>query len=109
VRDLAQTLLADPARRLAVARCGYATVARRHGPRQRGEAFAAWLAGQPLDRLVADRLAARARIRRDSLRLLYLHWAEALAGDARAGRYLDEIRAWNAENRSETTPGRPFD
>lgn len=97
VRDLAQGLLADPERRQAVARRGYDAVRRLHGPRQRGEAFAAWLAGQPLAELVAERLAKRRRIRRDCLRLLYLHLAEALPGDARAGRYLAEVRSWGDE------------
>jgi hypothetical protein len=93
-RAMAEILLADPVRRAAVARQGYEAVRKLHGPVQRGEAFAGWLAGQPLADLVSGRLARRDRLRREALRLLYLHWAEALADDPRAALYLDQVRSW---------------
>jgi hypothetical protein len=97
LRKLAEGLLADPERRAAVARRGYEAVRRLHGPLQRGRTFADWLTGQPLARLVTERLAQRRAIRQDALRLLYLHWAEALSGDLRAVSYLKAVRSWARE------------
>lgn len=94
---LCEALLADPGRRETVARQGYAIVRQRHGLGQRGRTVAQWLAGQPLAELVAARLASRRSIRRNFLRLLYLHWAEALGADPRAATYLAHVRSFADE------------
>lgn len=87
VQRLADSLLPDTARRAQVARQGLERMRRQHHPRQRAEAFAAWLDAHPLQELTRRRLAAAHDIDR-LLRVLFLHWAEALPGDPRALGYL---------------------
>jgi glycosyltransferase involved in cell wall biosynthesis len=82
-----RTLLSEPARRERVARQGFETLRQRHGPAARADRFARWITAQPAAELTRRRLEA-ARAIPASLRLLYLHWAEALPGDPRAALYL---------------------
>lgn len=96
----ANELLADTARREALARAGQAIVDAADRPRQRAEAFAALLRQGLDDRLSAARLArgpgngdARSASLRRRLRLLFLHWAEACGDPLLAGRYLSQARA----------------
>jgi len=90
---LVAKLLPDVARRERVARAGHARVVERHSHMARGRDFGRWLFAQPLDDLVARRLAARRSIHGEFLRPLYLHWAEVLSGTPLAARYLTAAKA----------------
>lgn len=89
---LARTLLPDAARRAAVARRGLEAIRAGHGPSHRASRFADWIGRQPAGELVRARLATMADTG-PLLRLLYLHWAEALPGDPRVPAYLEAARA----------------
>jgi hypothetical protein len=89
---LAQRLLDDTEKRRAVARQGLAAIRTQHGPATRAAQFADWLTAQPAEELVRRRLDTAGDIAR-FLRLLYLHWAEALPGDPRAAVYLKTAKA----------------
>ncbi len=88
---LVRTLLPDPARRERVARQGLEALRARHSPTARAARFADFVAAQPAKSLTRRRLDA-ARDLPASLRLLYLHWAEALPGDPRAALYLEAAK-----------------
>lgn len=88
---LIRTLLPDPARRERVARQGLEALRARHSPTARANRFAGFIAAQPAETLVHRRLEAAREIPA-ALRLLYLHWAEALPGDPRAALYLEAAR-----------------
>ena len=83
--------LPDPARRERVARQGLETLRARHSPADRAGRFARWISAQPAATLTRRRLAAARNIPA-SLRLLYLHWAEALPGDPRVALYLEAAK-----------------
>ena len=88
---LVRELLPDPARRERVARQGLEALRARHGPAARAERFAGFVTAQPAEALVRRRLEASRELPA-SLRLLYLHWAEALPGDPRAALYLEAAK-----------------
>jgi hypothetical protein len=89
--SLAQTLLPDAQKRATVARQGLETLRAHHGPDTRAAQFTAWLTAQPAMELVRRRLDTANDLSR-LLRLLYLHWAEALPGDPRAAIYLEAAK-----------------
>ena len=84
---LARELLADPVRREEVARAGCELVQRKHSVAARAAQLLAWIAEHDLAALATMRLA-RAAMLRKQLRLVYLHWAEALSGTEQARAYL---------------------
>lgn len=86
-----RALLPDAVRRERVARQGLEALRERHGPAARADRFARFIAAHPAETLTRRRLAP-ARDIPASLRLLYLHWAEALPGDPRAALYLEAAK-----------------
>lgn len=85
---LMEELLSDAARRERAAAAGLAKVDAGHRASHRAAAFDGWLAGQPAEALVAERLRDAGAIFEAALRPLYLHWAEALPGTPHAAAYL---------------------
>ena len=88
----ARALLADDARREALAREGLARVDAAHRTEHRAAALAGLLRQGFDDQLARQRLAAPDRARSAALRLLWLHWAEHCGDAALAARYLAEAR-----------------
>lgn len=88
----ARALLADDARREAMARAGLACVDAGHRAWHRAAAFAELLRQGFDDKLPARRLAAPTQARKRALRLLWLHWAENCGDPALAARYFAEAR-----------------
>ena len=87
--EICCSLLADPARRESIAAAGFAEVNANHRPANRAAALFDALDGLGPD-TVEPRLKSAAHIRAKFLKLVYLHWAEAL-GDTELGRkYLQE-------------------
>lgn len=79
-------LLADPERRRGVAASGLARVNAAHRAAHRAQSFAEFITGR--DRLIEQRLAAAKAVHADYLRLLYLHWASAVADENLRAAYL---------------------
>lgn len=90
---LVLALLPDPARREQVATRGRDLVMSHHTRRHRGGELARWILSQQARELVTARLAMRREIHARYLRLLYLHWAEALPGTQRSEVYLRYAKA----------------
>ncbi|MEF2230586.1 MAG: glycosyltransferase [Pseudodesulfovibrio sp.] len=89
--DIVCGLLADGPRREALAEAGYAEINARHRPEHRLAALLGALAG--LGRAEVDRRRAVGPAILDRhLRLIYLHWAEALSGTPLGPRYLRAAR-----------------
>ena len=91
--DKARALLADHARRDALAQAGHALVDAAHRPAHRAKALAALLRQGFDDKLAARRLAQPDAALRKRLRLMYLHWAEQGGEPGLCARYLAEARA----------------
>jgi hypothetical protein len=94
---LAERLLADAPLRERVAGAGFAAVNARHRGRHRARDAAAWLLGflhsGEARRMSAERLARAPAIRREFLRLLYLHHAETVEDPELRRAYLAASRA----------------
>lgn len=89
-------LLADGARREALARAGLDRVNAAHRTGHRAAAFAALLRQGFDDELPLRRLVAPDSVRKAALRLLWLHWAENCGEPALAARYLREAQVLGA-------------
>ncbi len=94
--EKARALLADAARRDALARAGFQAVDEAHRPMHRARALEALLFSGLEQGLAQKRLAAPDsdpwQARRQALRLLFLSWAEHCGDAALAARYLSEAR-----------------
>lgn len=86
--DLLERLLADPEARRTAAASGLAKIDAGHRRKHRAAAFDSFLAGFDHARLVRERLANAEAIFENHLRLLYLHWAEAVSDPELKGAYL---------------------
>jgi len=75
---LLEALLDDKARRTRVARSGTMKVDTAHRASHRAEAFRKWLESHDHSVLVQDRLAQSKLIFEGALKMLYLHYAEAI-------------------------------
>lgn len=81
-----RALLADPAARTRAGENGLARIDAGHRAAHRARDYAAWLASHDAPALVAARLEGPRQLLRSVLRVLYLHFAEALPDPAlRAG------------------------
>ncbi len=98
IAERMRALLDDPKARAGAAASGLARVNAGHRPAHRAAAFAAWLRGQPAQKLVRERLAQAGAIHANILKPLYLHFSQALLGTPFAEAYL---RA------AKTSPPRP--
>ncbi len=85
-------LLADEETRHRVAASGLARVDAAHRDFHRAQQFAEWLESFDLEALATERLATAARIKREHLGVVYLHFAECCIGTPTASHYLAEAR-----------------
>ncbi len=95
VAVLARRLLADADLRERTGRAGRALVEARRGMAAGAEAFAERFLSAPLDDVVEKRLASRKAVHQRYLRLVYLHWAEALSGTPLGAAYLKAATAYS--------------
>jgi glycosyltransferase involved in cell wall biosynthesis len=87
--DTCCSLLADPERREGIAAAGFAEVNANHRPANRAGALFDAMDALGED-TVRKRLQSAAHIRAKYLKLVYLHWAEALGDSEMGRRYLKE-------------------
>ncbi len=85
-------LLAEPETQERAAAAGRARIDAGHRARHRAASFARFIENQPARELVTERLDQGRDIHRNHLRLIYLHWAEALRGHALSAAYLSLAR-----------------